>query len=387
MNLSHRDEVSAFQWAWREAPLLPCFAMAMLSGVAIISEQWDWMQIGYGGIALCLSAAILFKISSSLNEKLVSKALQRDGVRGLRPSSWLALASLRRVIVDGVQNLRVRDRTLAEHQPRLDPRLTALILNLARHSEHPLGKVAEQALAAYVKREETITHVGQGATGGVMAQWRGHHVMLHAPSSQYGEAQLSLCLTIDGEASASLYFDEALRIDAAPMLRRLKQMDVECLIYDSESAELLTCVARQLGTTIQANVTPDLREDAMRRNAARAPHIMALGAQDGMLALTSTDGANSYMSSRNLAAFPAAIRYVRAFRRARERSLVAIAAGHVFALGLIFSGSDWHLALLPAITLSALGNLGIHWLLERICGSEPMEKLQPQSAWTMSTAS
>jgi predicted transcriptional regulator len=360
--------------------------MAMLSGVAMISDQWDWLQIGAGALVLCLSATTLFRIFSRWNEKLVSKALQRDGVRGLRPSSWRTLASLRRIIVDGVQNLRVRDRRLAEYQPRLDPRLTALILNLARHSQHPLSKVAEQSLAAYVKQEESITQVSHGAAGGVMAQWRGHHVMLHAPSGQYGEAQLSLCLTIDGEASAMLYFDEALRIDAAPMLRCLKQMDVECLVYDSEPAELLTSVARQLGTTIQANVTPDMRDDAMRRNAAQGSHIMALSLRDGMLTLTSCDGANGYMASRSLAAFPAAIRYVRAFCRARERSVAAILIAHVFALGLIFAGSDWRLALLAAITLSAMGNLAIHWLLEQICGREPAEKLQPQSAWAMSPA-
>lgn len=183
-----------------------------------------------------------------------------------------------------------------------------------------------------------------------------------------------------------LYFDEALRIDAAPMLRCLKQMDVECLVYDSEPAELLTSVARQLGTTIQANVTPDMRDDAMRRNAAQGSHMMALTLRDGMLALTSCDGANSYMASRSLAAFPAAICYVRAFCRARERSLAAILIGHVFALALIFAGSDWRLALLAAITLSAMGNLAIHWFLEQICGREPAEKLQPQSAWTMSPA-
>lgn len=387
MKLLHQDEMSAFQWAWREAPLLPCFAMAMLTGVAIISEQWDWEHIGYGVLALCLSAIALFRLVNLFNEKLVSKALAQAGAKGLNRDSWRVLARVQRIIFDGVGHLRVKERHLAEHQPRFDRRLAALIHTLARHSEHPLGKIAEQSLAPYAKQAEPISHISQGAAGGVMAQWRGHYVMLHVPSGQYGETQLSLCLTIDGEASASLYFDEGLHRDAAPMLARLKQMRVEALIYDSEPAEMLSCAARQLRTTIQANLSAAIRAEVMRRHTALEPKVMAFHLQqDGRFALTTCDGKGVWVSGRNIATFPAAIHCVRASRRARERSLMAVAGGHVFALGLIFAGSDWRMALLVAISLSALINLPIYWVLDQICGLEVAAKLKRQSALAAATA-
>lgn len=368
--LAQHENIGAFQWALREAPLLPCFAMAMLSGTAIISQRWQWADIAIGLAALGLSAIFLFLLTRKLLENQVVGAMKSAGVQDLSRSSWTKIANMRRLIIDGVDNLRWRRRSLADHQPRLDPRLVSLMLSLARHSEHPLSKVAIAPLSEYVKKIEPVSRISQGAAGGVMGYWRGHYVMLYAPTNLYGEAQLSLCLSIDGEASASLYFDEGLQVDAAPMLARLKQQNIKCLIYDREPVELLSCAARQLGNIIQSLSGDNVGVGTAPLSTISGQDLLKLAFEDGRLKLKSGDNEKIVMSSHNLAAFPTAINCLRAFRRARERSLIAIGAGHIFAMGLIFAGCDWRLAVLLALLLSSLMQLPIYWQLEQICGVE-----------------
>lgn len=328
-------------WAtWGDVPLLPCFLAALLAAAMIVSDGPRLDDMARALFAIVVSAGTAcYGLGRGL-ARSARLAIGRAGGALAEPAGLESLAAVDHVIIDGVSSLRRVPRMVAAHQPNLDPRLKALLCALAEQSQHILSKDVAGALQSEQIKADPLADIGICASGGVTAEWRGHHVSLVVPSASYGARQLCLGLMIDGEAAASLYFDENFRIDAAPLIARLKKIGVVPMLYDPDAVHMMGCAARQLDVMIRAQMGEADWAQALERQQAAGYQPLVLRRNDdgsGFL-LMAPDREQRLLEAETLSAIPASIALARRYKAALRFRGVGVGSIALVAAVLALAG-------------------------------------------------
>lgn len=339
--------------------LLACFLVGLLAGAVMLMEgrgQTIWLT-AMGGAAL--SAMTLYGM---LNIAWLALLRRRMAAMGSPPMGWTAMKDLRRadlLLIDDPMLLRRSGRCLAAHQANLDPRLAPLMLGLAKYGDHPLNIALANSLEGKGLAPEAVSNVDAQPSGQIRGEWRGHKVMLFVQPISYGDTKLTIHLHMDGEAAASVVFDEDIRSDAPPMLRALRQLGVVPVLYAPDSAQMLGPMARQLGLMAQGYMSEEDKDLAVGRHraAGHMPLRLSLAAGVGQRALDSGGRHRSLLSGQDLAAIPTAISAARAHDAAQHRAITVIAATHILAFALWLS--HWSVPVVAALAWG--GSAAILW--------------------------
>lgn len=294
--------------------LLACFLVGLLAGAVMLMEgrgQTIWLTAMAGA---ALSAMTLYGM---FNIAWLALLRRRMAAMGSPPMGWTAMKDLRRadlLLIDDPILLRRSGRCLAAHQANLDPRLAPLMLGLAKYGDHPLNIALANSLEGKGIAPEAVSNVDAQPSGQIRGEWRGHKVMLFVQPIGYGDTKLTIHLHMDGEAAASVGFDEDIRSDAPPMLRALRQLGVVPVLYAPDSAQMLGPMARQLGLMAQGYMSEEDKDLAVGRHraAGHMPLRLSLAAGVGQWALDSGGRHHSLLCGQDLAAIPTAISAARA---------------------------------------------------------------------------
>lgn len=351
---------------WGDAPLRPCFLAALLAAALMLSDGPRWSDMALALLAILTSAVACCYVLRHLLTHFAQRAIADAGGAHVRSFALAHLAATDRFIIDGLACLRRAPRTVAAHQPNLDPRLKALLCALAEQSHHILSEDVASALHAEQVKPDSLVDVYCCASGGVTGEWRSHRVSLVVPSATYGARRLCLGLTIDGETAASFYFDENLRTDAMPLIASLNSMGIESMLYDPDRAEMLGCAARQLGVMVQAQMSNVDRAAAMGRQQATGRKLIMLRQnEDGRgFFLIAPDRAQPLMEAEALSAIPGFIAIARRTMVALRHGAAGIGSFALVATVLALAGVH-PIALAAGVCLSSLMLIGPlrYWML------------------------
>jgi hypothetical protein len=330
-----------------EAPSLLCFAVAMLSAGAIVSDRWQadqlWLTLPLLGVSALLSCLTMRYILV----KSAAASLADVDVAMVRADAFSEILKADRLVVEGVDLLRKHALAVAERQPMCDTRLRPLLQAMAMHGRHKLCALACDAMDRAQIVADPLSDVVIGDGGGVSAVWRGHQVMLYAPAANCGERQLRLCLCIDGEAAAHLLFDESLRPEAAPLLARLRRHGVESVVHDAAPTDLLICAGRQLQVPIRSMEGAGDWGNALIELGELGHYVLRLTSADNrdVLLLKNAVGEVLMEMHTGIGSVWSAVQAAANVQAAQSHGALAVMAVHILALAAFFAGGQaWVMA-------------------------------------------
>lgn len=320
--------------------LFLCFLAGLFGGAAMLMGDWEFRQIMAVLAALLLSAVTLLTGLRHMVLRRLRADLASAGCVSLHRAAFEKLRDIDHLLIDDPMVLRRAERSLAALQPRLDPRMRPVILALAAHMNHPLAHILAASLEAAGVVPDALSNVDAHPSGQVNAEWRGHAVSLYAQPLSYGDLKLSMALRMDGEAAATVVFDENLRADASAMVARLKTIGITPMLLAEDRTQLLGPMARQLGLMVQVCRDDGDKNWAAQRHlaAGHVPMILSRGAVEGRWALRAGASGKAVLQGQALSAIAASIRLVRAYYAAQCRAVKVIIFSHLAAWALLVSG-------------------------------------------------
>jgi hypothetical protein len=330
--------------------LLVCFVIGLLAGSALLVQEWALRDVGPSLAAALVSALLLYTLIHRLMLRDLRSDLEDLGCRVGASAGFGALRGADQLLIDDAVVLRRAERSLAGQQPHLDPRLSPVILALAKHSDHPLALPLTEFLEAGWVVPDTITHVDVLPSGQVNAVWRAHRVSLFAQPISYGDLKLSMHLRVDGEAAATVVFDENIRPDAAVMVDGLKRLGITPMLLARDRTQLLGPMARQLSIMVQGCHDDEEKKDAVHRHIAAGRTALILSAAGEQLGwgLRAALQGDMLLQGQALGSVGEAISLVRKSCAARRHALATIALSHSIAWPLMVMGLPHPWVLVPA---------------------------------------
>ncbi len=344
--------------------LLICFLAGLLAGAMMLTDGWDihfWAtSAAYLGASVLLALGLVPALMvGAFRRDIAGFGAQSAGLAGLAAMRDLRDADL--MLIDEPMLLRRSGRCLAAQQPRLDPRLSPVMLGLAKHGGHPLTIALANSLEGRGVAPEMVSNVDVQSSGQVRAEWRGHSVMLFVQPIGYGDTKLVIHLHMDGEPAAAVVFDEDIRSDAPPMLHALRHAGVVPVLYAPDSAQMLGPMARQLGVMAQGFMRAEDMDLAIQRHCAagHVPLILSLATGLGTWALRSGGTGRLVLTGQDMAAIPMAIAAARRLMAMKGHAVRVIAMTHIGALAMMLSG--WTMPVIAAMTWG-LGAAAMWWI-------------------------
>ncbi len=199
--------------------------------------------------------------------------------RGVLVKSGAALERLAEV--DHV----VFDKTgvLTQGRPRVinaSPKLLALAAPLARASRHPLAAAIAEAAGPGPTASDVVEHPGLGVEGVIDGQKAklGRASFLGVQSVTPGTG---LWFGFEGGSKFRIMFEDALRPDAAEVVRALTQRGLSVEILSGDTEQATERVARDVGAKVwRANCTPQDKARIVEDHAAAGRRVLMVG--DGL---------------------------------------------------------------------------------------------------------
>ena len=239
-----------------------------------------WLLMGAGWHqALLIAAAVLIitcpcalGLAVPAAQIVTAGALMRAGVLVKDGSALERLAEADRALFDKTGTL-----TLGRPVPDLDTvpdDARPILAALARRSHHPLSRAIASALEA--TPAATVDDLQEIPGFGLKGRCAGQEVSLGRPAAATG---MATGLRI-GDRAWTIGFEDRLRPDAAPTLRRLERLGLASSIASGDRAAAVAPVARELGLTAQTGMHPQDKLDAIARLSGAGHKVLMVG--DGL---------------------------------------------------------------------------------------------------------
>ncbi|MDT9598512.1 heavy metal translocating P-type ATPase [Sphingosinicella rhizophila] len=318
-----------------------------------------WLAMGAGWHqALLVATAVLIitcpcalGLAVPVAQVVAAGALMRIGILVKDGSALERLAEADRILFDKTGTL-----TLGRPEPvNLDAvpaNLKPILLGLARASRHPLSQSLRRSLEREGIMAAELTGLAEEPGFGVRAFDKAVAVSLGRPARSTGDA-LATSFTVGDGAPILLHFRDAIRPDAAAMLKRLEAMGLEASIVSGDRPAAVLPVARALRLTAQTGMQPRDKLDAIARLSGGGHKVLMVGdgLNDGpalaaghasMAPASASDvgqtAADMIFLGDSLAPVAAAIRLARRTMRIVGQNF-AIAIGYnIIAVPLAFAG-------------------------------------------------
>jgi P-type Cu2+ transporter len=331
------------------APAVHTLALASFVGWMIAGAGWhDSLLIAAAVLIITCPCALGLAVPAA--QIVASGALMRAGVLVKDGSALERLAEADHVVFDKTGTL-----TLGRPQPlaleRLSPLQTSLALALAETSRHPLSSALRRALVAEAVTPAKVTDIAEVPGQGVFGRWQGQTVSL-GRSDDAGES-LAAALQIGDAAPAVIRFADPLRPDCAATVAELAALGLPGEILSGDRAAAVEPVARTLGITARADLSPQgkltaigaLKGDALRvlmvgdglndGPALAAGHVAMAPASASD---ASQNAADAVFLGDSLAPVATAVRVARATSRIVRQNFAAAIAYNVIAVPLAIAG-------------------------------------------------
>lgn len=332
------------------------FVTRVLLGAVVVAAVWLYIDPARAFEAtlavLVVTCPCALSLATPTAITAATATLARAGLLVTRPDALESLANADTVLFDKTGTLTLGRPRLERVVPRGVPQAAALALAAAleRASEHPLSQAFDGVLAA--PAESPSIHPGQGIEGRV--QGRTYRIgtaafvagLAGAPPADLVEAAIHL----GGEDGwlASFELGDALRPQAAEIVRELKSLGLAPLIASGDHARAVGATAAQLGIADwHARLLPADKLALVAALRERGAKVLAVG--DGIndaptlraasVSLALGTGSALAQASADLVALrgdlttlPAAVRLARRTTAVIRQNLVWSAAYNVVAL-------------------------------------------------------
>ena len=257
------------------APAVHSLAIIAFAGWMIAGAGWH-QSLLIAVAVLIITCPCALGLAVPAAQVVASGALMRKGVLVKDGSALERLADANRVVFDKTGTL-----TLGRPQPVnldcLNEQEQSAALALAQLSRHPVSQGLRSALLAHGAEPAAITDGKEVAGEGVSALWNGQVITLGR--AEKTENQLSVALTINGEAKTILLSDE-LRPDAKAAIDMLAAQGLPASMLSGDSQEAVAPVAKNLGMFAQAGVRPDEKLETIRNLESEGLKVLMVG--DGL---------------------------------------------------------------------------------------------------------
>ena len=239
------------QVTWRDESLERLLVIYLRSVllIAVLGFLW-WCWRGHGWLAALQVMISIFVVSCPcalgvalpLAEELACREAEKSGVFVRQLGLWKKLLRLRHVVFDKTgtltsENPRLRDPGELD---ALDDLAQAALRTMVTGNLHPISRSLFDALGPGATLPSAVVEerIGEGLwlTDHEGQQW----ALCRDPK---GQGTLLLC---DGQALATLHFDEVLRAQAAAEVRALKHLGLKVQILSGDQQERVNPIARRL---------------------------------------------------------------------------------------------------------------------------------------------
>ncbi|MDR0736065.1 MAG: heavy metal translocating P-type ATPase [Zoogloeaceae bacterium] len=280
------------------------FVLVLLAVAFFTAIAWYGVD---GGRALWITVSVLvvscpcaLALATPIALTVASGALAKEGLLVTRGHALETLARATHFVFDKTGTLTTGKLRLLDIAPlsAADAETAlALAASLEVWSEHPLARAlrqaAEERLAdAPPPAERVIAETGQGLRGKVAGRelyiGRPDYVFDHTIAARWpegwrtaGDTVLALGESVqagDGRVLAFFRLGDALRPDAAALIRDLKAAGRQTLLMSGDAAPVVTRVAAELGVdAAEGEMSPQNKRDAVSRLQAMGAVVAMVG--------------------------------------------------------------------------------------------------------------
>lgn len=260
------------------APAVHTLALLAFAGWMLAGAGWhDALLIAVAVLIITCPCALGLAVPAA--QIVAAGALMKQGVLIKDGSALERLAEVDRALIDKTGTLTL-GRPVVNNLHEIIPEHRALLLALARTSRHPLSAALTRDLAADGVTAADISCVQETPGFGVEAQWHHHKVTLGRPESAITGTELAAELAIDRQPVAQVRFADMLRPDAAATIIALGALGVDAMILSGDRTAAVAPVARDLGLTALAGMSPQDKLAAIARQSASGHKVLMIG--DGL---------------------------------------------------------------------------------------------------------
>ncbi len=252
-----------------------------------------WMVAGAGlhqSVLIAVAVLIItcpcaLGLAVPVAQVVASGALMRAGVIIKDGSALERLAEVDMALFDKTGTLTL-GRPVPAGTWSLTPSEQPMALALALASRHPLARALASTLEAQGISPAHATDLSDEAGRGIEAHFDGRVARLGHPLwvDAQGEAQeaasLVTAFSIGSGPVRYLRFEDAIRPEAGPTLRRLDSMGIESLILSGDRAQPVTSVSAALDVAGHSDLSPQAKYDFIRGLAEQGRKILMVG--DGL---------------------------------------------------------------------------------------------------------
>ncbi len=239
----------------------------------------------YKGLALLLIGCPCALVLSA--PAAIASGIARAGKMGVLVKEGAAIETasrLRTLAFDKTGTLTEGKPRLVRVEGRSEAEILPLVAALERHSAHPLAdavlqRVEELGLSV---PEAADTNAVPGAY--LEGRIGEHHVWVGSPKAAGLEPKRqgysTAVVKIDGEVAAWLYFEDALREDAASAVERIRRLGIDPIILSGDNQAAVRRVADALGLPYRAELSPAEKLDFLNHKAERPVGMVGDGVND-----------------------------------------------------------------------------------------------------------
>ncbi len=257
-------------------------SVAFLTFLGWLAVAGDWRQAITVAIAvLIITCPCAMGLAAPIVQVMAARRLFENGVMVKDGAGLERLARIDVVAFDKTGTLTL-GRPRLVNAGSLPPEHLAIAAALAQGSNHPVSRAVVAAspspapLLSDVREE-----AGRGVEGLIDGQvWRLGRAdwALAADQDQTIEGTVLSC---DGQLSADLIFEDALRPDAAEAIRRLRAKGLDILILSGDQTPVVEATAKALGVeTFSARLLPSEKVERLNALAAEGRRVLMIG--DGL---------------------------------------------------------------------------------------------------------
>ncbi|MDR1349384.1 MAG: cadmium-translocating P-type ATPase [Zoogloeaceae bacterium] len=278
---------------WFVLALLVVAALTAIAWYGIESERALWITVS----VLVVTCPCALALATPIALTVASGALAKEGVLVTRGHALETLARATHFVFDKTGTLTTGKLRLLDIAPTstasVDAALT-LVASLEAYSEHPLARALRQAAAERLAdtplplAENVIAETGQGLRGGIAGRelyiGRPDYVFARAGATPWPQDWRMADDTVlalgekGGGVLAFFRLGDALRPDAAALIRDLQAAGRRALLMSGDAAPVVARIARELGVdAAEGEMSPQAKREAVRRLQAQGAVVAMVG--------------------------------------------------------------------------------------------------------------
>ena len=260
------------------APAVHTLALLSFTGWMLTGAGWH-QSVLIAVAVLIITCPCALGLAVPAAQIVAAGALMRAGVLVKDGSALERLAEVDLALFDKTGTL-----TLGQPVPVNLDLATAeqktVMLALARVSRHPLSEALRRSLERDDVIAAIVDAVSEAPGTGVSGVFHGRKVMLGRPARVDASEATATELTVEGETSLVVTFDDPLRPDAVETIAALNALGIPSAILSGDRAAAVGPIARALGLTAQTSMLPQDKLDAIGRQSAQGHKVLMIG--DGL---------------------------------------------------------------------------------------------------------